>query len=375
MSDRKGYKISQRQESPFWFVRFTPVKGGRERRISTGETDRARAEAKGLQIYAKACRLAARSDSAPGEVRLCDCRESDVLRWEAIAASEKVNPTRQSKYLRDLWDNHIIRLLKNVDVRDLTGTMLEDYKQQRFREGASKQSAKKELARVKWAVRQCFDRGILEGMPLFPEIKGKSTPDQRRVGKVWPLDKLQRFMEHLPEAAADELRFILITGMRREQMERIKASWVVMTPGQPTPANLVTPRTEWKTKKFDHVLPIPQAVLDILHKYWRTDGKPLFPASSFDKAYERAAHAAGLPRWATRRDVRATFATKAEELGVSIAAISSILGHTNLATTSIYIKTRQSRAAEATLAMAEVAEAFRADIPHNTPVLRVISGG
>lgn len=93
--------------------------------------------------------------------------------------------------------------------------------------------------------------------------------------------------------------------------------------------------------------------LELLRQYWRQCGQPrhwLFPGEQTDhhlsvktvRSYlERARVKAGIPTPITVHTLRHCFATHFLEDGHSLAALSQLLGHTNLASTARYIALAQ----------------------------------
>jgi hypothetical protein len=59
------------------------------------------------------------------------------------------------------------------------------------------------------------------------------------------------------------------------------------------------------------------------------------------RAFQEAAHQSGLKKVASTHSLRHTFATELLEAGIDLLAIQRILGHSNLATTTIYTHLRR----------------------------------
>ena len=94
-------------------------------------------------------------------------------------------------------------------------------------------------------------------------------------------------------------------------------------------------------------VPLPQPVLAELRRLWKTHGNqrwlcpcangnaPLTP-DALERTFRRVATAAGITTDATPHSLRHSYATRLLEAGVDTRVIQILLGHANIATTSIY---------------------------------------
>lgn len=98
----------------------------------------------------------------------------------------------------------------------------------------------------------------------------------------------------------------------------------------------------------DRYVPMSDALLAQLRRYWRRDRPPrrLFPgkdpdaslnASSVQKVCGKAGRAAGLSKRVSPHTFRHTFATHHLEAGTDLRTIQVLLGHRHLSTTAVYL--------------------------------------
>lgn len=110
----------------------------------------------------------------------------------------------------------------------------------------------------------------------------------------------------------------------------------------------------------DRVTLLSPRLLAKLREWWRVrrpDGPYVFPGTKEGRPITMAAptHAvarvrdeAGLPEWFTFHKLRHAFATHLLESGVDILTISSLLGHSQLKTTLVYLRIRTAHIREVT---------------------------
>jgi integrase len=174
-----------------------------------------------------------------------------------------------------------------------------------------------------------------------------------KTGMISVNDQIERILTIAEEArllnnASEGLRPVIITalntGMRQGEIRTLRWDNVDLVNG------LITiHHTNTKSKKIKRIfinaklkevfrgLRLKSGGSDYVFNYLDTDGqvKPYLHHNSLSRAFEKACKRAGI-EGLRFHDLRHTAATRMIERGVSIVAVSKILGHANIATTMRY---------------------------------------
>jgi integrase len=179
-------------------------------------------------------------------------------------------------------------------------------------------------------------------MPKFPKISF-DAPKKEQAGKTHDPSDLKKIFAHLPEDVQDAVTFCLATGLRFQELRRVRFDWVKRLPnGSPVPASLTMPAEATKSRKA-RTLGVSGDILALVERR-RKDVAPvtplIFPRATYRKALHRACQLADYkgPN-VTMRDLRHIFATSALRNSSDLAAVSRAIGHATVDMTAKYIHT------------------------------------
>lgn len=353
MSDITLYRRSS--SGPWWYDFYV---SGERCRASCRTGDRALAEQRSRAAHIAAVAAARPTDPAQGarptKAELASLASADRQRAE----SEGVTPA-QLVSVDACW-RHLTRLLGPTRSPALVDyDVVEHYICARRREGARGQSIRKEIQALRRGFRMAARWRWIAMPPELPIVRS-DPPDQRRAGKLVPLDVLRRWLDALDTApsgaaARAQAEIALRTGARAEEVRRLTWEWV--EPGDGTPgvvALLRLPPTATKTRR-ERVVGLPAAALAILERARGSAGfdQP-FLVGDHKKAFRAAAQAIGHTRRIHLRDLRHTHASWAAAETGNAAAAQLALGHSDLATTQRYLHATQAQAVAAAVAVDEL---------------------
>jgi integrase len=289
-----------------------------------------------------------------------DITVADFLRhWMELYVMNNCQETTAYGY-KNIIENHLIPYMGEVKLQDLHPTMIQQYYHDlKHRKKLSNNSVRRHHAVLRkaldFALKQQFVyRNVAESVvqPKKIKNKGKSyTPEQVKILLETVKGTKMEVPVHL--AVCLGLRREEITGLRWEHVDlknRILRIVEVRTAAGKN-KNIIK---EPKTPKSRRTLYIVDEVYDVLiaHKEWqakrkellgdlyhdsdyvfvRDDGKP-YRVNSVSEHFLDFLRKHGLPE-IRLHDLRHTFASVMYEAGVDLKAISEMMGHSDIGTTS-----------------------------------------
>ena len=322
---------------------------GQTYRESTGQTNRRAAAAQARQIRAR-IEAEAGPGVGPGGLRLDVLEALDIARCH----EEGLGP-RRILTIEGLWSPLLRHLGEARDVTTLTVTDVRVYMGARREDGCRGQTIRREVQALKRCIKIAKRDGALARDPIEWDELGRirsDKPNARQSSKAWTAREVQVILGKLSKRAVtagwrDRLRLIQFTGLRLEELRRLRPSWVVGSV-------LMVPSTGSKTDDA-RAIPLGREACAILRR-WTTKGSdaPPFARGKPNRALEAACARAGVRGVLTPRDLRAWYIS--ETAAVDVVAAQRLAGHRSLATTSRYVNAEGRRLLRAARAAAAAAK-------------------
>ncbi len=260
-----------------------------------------------------------------------------------------------ASYIRDL--NKLTTFLgidQGKSFSDVNATDLSAYVMDLEQQGLSQATISRNISSMKSFFMYLFRQGVVADDytdQLKPPKLEKKVPDTLSVAEVNLL--LEQPQRSTPKEVRDKamLELLYATGMRVSELISLKLSDVNL------PLGYILCRDTNK----ERVIPIENAAKNALSVYINTvragicgDSEYLFvnmkgqPMSrqGFWKLIKSYAKKAGIDKDITPHMIRHSFASHLVSNGADLKAVQEMLGHSDISTTQIYLRSRQSRIKE-----------------------------
>lgn len=315
----------------YWHYKFQH--NGQQYRGTTGCTNRRAAEAEARRIRVELEQAAPKARR--GQLSICELEAYDIAR----AADEGLGKQRQDT-IEGLWSP--LHRLMLPDVARLTIGAVMEYVGKRRREGVRGQTIRREVQALVRALRIAKRD---DGFPLpfdpadLPRIKS-DPPKEAQRGKLWRLEQIEAVLGKLSKKAItaghlDRCRLILLTGLRLEELHRLRPGWVVATTDGGNLLHIPAEAAKWGKAR---TIPLCDDAIDII------DRCAPFARKKPNKSLTLASERAKLPGVLTPRDLRTFYLDLAARLSGDPVAAQRLGGHTNIATTGLYLHGDTERA-------------------------------
>ena len=215
---------------------------------------------------------------------------------------------------------HLLRVLGNPQLADLSREHVQQYINQRVEEGAAPVTLQKELITLRRALREAQERGRLhrDVGPLIPKIKAPYRPRRRYLTFL----EFERLLMALSAERRRWLMLAVYTGARFSEVQRLEWSHMNLDAGQ-----LLLPGT--KTVESLRWIPIAEALATELATV--PDAERVGPVvgvwQNIRRDLRAACGRAGIEP-VSPNDLRRTFASWLKQAGVDSMTVARLLGHT-----------------------------------------------
>jgi len=301
-------RLSLYRRGDVWWVRGSDA--GRKFRRSTGQTEKSAAE----RVRAEWERGTNHAASHKATV------ESAAERFLEELKSEDVAPGTRDMYTCKA--GHVVRLLGNVRLSDLSHSRVLAFAKEREAETAHSHTIHRELTTLRRILSSALRAGEFSKdlKAVMPRYAAGYVPRTRWLTK----EELDATMSHLEPGRAAVLAFIVATSARRT--EAFSARWADIEPD----AIVIRGTKTTKAKRRVPILELFRPYVDFVLEH--ADGVlTLFtPWGNMRRDILRAAERAGVPPFSAN-DLRRTTATWLVKRGVPLHLVQRILGHTSIA--------------------------------------------
>ncbi|MDD6328654.1 MAG: site-specific tyrosine recombinase XerD [Eubacteriales bacterium] len=260
-----------------------------------------------------------------------------------------------ASYRRDLMK--LCRYFGGLDIEnfsDVNTTDLDTYVLFMKENGMSTATVSRSIASIKSFFMYLYKNGTVESDPA-EQLKPPKI--EKKVPEILTVEEINRLLEqpskNNPKEVRDKamLELLYATGMRVSELVSLQLSDVNLT------MNYIMCRDASK----ERVIPIENAAKSALERYI-SDARPIMCADStclftnlkgqamtrqgFWKLIKTYAKRAGIDKDITPHMIRHSFASHLVSNGADLKAVQEMLGHSDISTTQIYLKSRQSRIKE-----------------------------
>ena len=263
----------------------------------------------------------------------------------ARVEDEGLGPVRRDT-IEAIWRPLIQILGAGSDVTTYTIGTVTQYVGHRRKQGRRGQTIRREVQALVRSMRIAKRDRVLATLPFDPDdlpTIRSDPPKQAQRGKLWRLDQIEAVLAELSPAAvagghADRCRLILLTGLRLEELRRLRAEWIVRSVDGAALLSIPAEAAKWGHAR---TVPLCAEAVEIIERCVPFDRrKP-------NKPLARASRLAGLPGTLTPRDLRTYYLDLAARLSGDPVAAQRLAGHTNISTTGLYLRGDQERAVAA----------------------------
>lgn len=313
-----------------WYYRFQ-LNGKEYYRACKGATNRK--EALKYEAIIK-------SELMKGNLGIIENKKQPRLK-EAVDLYLQYSETNKKSYRSDLsFTKHIMNFFNNIDLVELTPTLIEDFKKHLANDLNLKNATiNRNLEALSKIFNICISNELISKNPLQSIKKMQKTNYKIR---FLSKDEEAALFIVLDERLKPIVSCALKTGMRKGEILTLK--WLNID-FKCNYIELLHTKSGKKRK-----IPISKTLKEILLKIKKTSTSEYVfvnpqtnkPYADIKKAFKTALKNAGIKNFVFH-DLRHTFATRLIEKGVDIVVVKELLGHADISTTMIYVHSDAKR--------------------------------
>src|ERR1700722_6702041 len=161
-----------------------------------------------------------------------------IALWAGLIRDYEINEKRSIRMLR-VRLGHLQPFFGDMRASEISTAKVEEYKQQRKREGASNASINRELALLRRAFRIAIEAGNLNSTPKFRMLEENNAR-----GGFFEQDEFRRVHAALPEYLKLPISFLYLSGWRVDEMRNLRWSDVDLEA-----ASILLPKERSKNKQ------------------------------------------------------------------------------------------------------------------------------